>query len=370
MKICVMSNALGVHTQRWARAYAERGHEVHLLSIRKADIPGVKVHTVCVGPLNSKSVLWTFLSYLRLMLAGRSRLKKMAPDVLHAHYAVTHGVIAAFSGFHPRAVSVWGKDVIWDKKGRMPLHLRFLLRLAFRNADLICSISRFMKQQTQQFVGPQQTIELVPWGVDCEKFKPADEKDTESKRKEMCIGFVKTFLPKYGPTVLARAMRQVVDAIPNARLIMAGQGPLMREVQELAHDLDLQDHIGFPGFVPNEEVPRLMQSFDVFVNCSVYNSESFGVAILEASACGLPVVVTDVGGVSETCKNRETGIMVEPNDPDALAAALIRLGQDPILAREMGRAGRKFVLETYIWQDNVDRMLGFLKRLISSGKRN
>ncbi len=105
MRICILANARAVHTRRWATAYAERGHDVHVLSIRSDDIPGVRVHTACVGPANSPSALLTFLSYAWLLATARWRLKRIAPDVLHAHYAITHGVIPAVSGFHPRGGS-------------------------------------------------------------------------------------------------------------------------------------------------------------------------------------------------------------------------------------------------------------------------
>ncbi len=361
-----MSNALAVHTRRWAVAFAERGHDIHVLSIRHDEIPGVKVHTVCVGPVNSKSVVWTFLSYLRLALTARRRLKALAPDVLNAHYVVTHGVIAACSAFHPQVVSCWGRDVIWDNPGKMPWYLRILNRLALRKADLVCSTSRFMVGPVREFAPPGARIEQVPFGVDCDRFRPADASQHGRNDGEFRVGFVKTLLPKYGPEVLVRAMAQILDAVPNARLIMAGRGPMRQELRELARDLAIEKRVEFAGFVPHDEVPRLMQSLDVVVNCSVC-PESFGVVILEASACQVPVVVTCVGGVPEVCIDGQTGIMVSPNDSGALAAAITRLAKDPALREKMGSAGREFVLRRYVWRDNVTRMLQHLEQL--SGHR-
>lgn len=364
MKICILSNALAVHTQRWAKAYAERGNEVHLLSIRHADIPSVKVHTVRLGPANSGSVGWTFLSYFWLLVTAWWRLKKIAPDILHAHYVVTHGVIAAFSGFHPWVVSAWGKDVIWDKQGSMPWHLRLMNRFALRDADLVCSTSQYMIGHLREFVRPNCMIEQVPFGVNCERFRPVKSEGTKiCDRKEFRIGFVKTLSTKYGPHVLIRAMQRIVEALPHAQLIMAGRGPLLEELQGLVRNMGLDDHVKFVGFVPNDEVSRLMQTFDVFVNCSVC-PESFGVAILEASSCGLPVVATRVGGVSEVCRDGETGIMVDPNDSGALAKAIIQIAKDPELREKMGRDGRSFVLQNYVWQNNVRRMQELLGQLV------
>jgi len=296
------------------------------------------------------------------MLSFRRRLKNLRPDILHAQYTVTHGVIAAFSRFHPRVVSCWGSDVIWEKPGRMPWFFRYLNRVALKNADLVCSTSLFMTNVASQFVHPNKSIEQIPFGVDCDRFKPAQSENSCKGEGVFRCGFVKTFATKYGPETLIRAMSQVVEVIPDGRLVMAGRGPLKERLKTLVRQLGLDEHVEFVGFIPNDQVPRLLQTFDAFVNCST--SESFGVAILEASACGLPVVVTKVGGVSEVCLAGRTGIMVEPNNSKELAQALIRLAKDRALREKMGLAGRKFVLENYIWRDNVDKMLTLMEGML------
>ena len=134
MKICVLANALAIHAQRWARAYAEKGHEVHLVSIRYVQLPGVTVHTVHIGPVNSASVVWTFLSYFWLLIRAGSIIRRVKPDVVDAHYVMTHGVIAAFANYHPLVVSVWGSDVVWHKgKGKMPWFFKIIPVLLYIN---------------------------------------------------------------------------------------------------------------------------------------------------------------------------------------------------------------------------------------------
>lgn len=362
MRICVMANALAVHTQRWARAYAERGHDVHVLSIRQAEIPGVTVHTVNVGPVNVRSAVWTFLSYLRLLLTARRHLDAIAPDVLNPHYTITHGVIAAFSGYHPVALQAWGKDVIWDGAGAMPWYLRLLNRYAHGRADTILSTSLFMRDMMRGFVAPGTEIRHVPFGVETDRFHPppADEAATASGDAPFRIGFVKTLSPKYAPDDLLRAMPLVLAAIPDARLLMAGRGPLADRLRQQADELGIADSVEFLGFVPHDQVPALIRGVDVLVNCSVMPSESFGVVIIEAAACGVPVVATRVGGVHETCLDGETGFLVPPSDKQALADAIIRLAKDPDLRARFGRAGRQYVLDNYVWSDNVDVMLAAL----------
>ena len=103
---------------------------------------------------------------------------------------------------------------------------------------------------------------------------------------------------------------------------------------------------------------------DIFATLS--NSEGFGVGVLEASACGLPVVVSDVGGLCEVVRPGETGLVVSPQDPDAAARALDTLVRDPGLRAKMGAAGRAFVLENFQWSKTVDLMVDVYRRVTQS----
>ncbi len=366
MKICILSNSLAVHTQRWASAYAARGHDVTVLSIRDHSIPGVSVQSVCVGPVNSRALFWTLLSYVRLLFSCRRRLRSLAPDVVHAHYAITHGVIGAFSRFRPLVISAWGKDVIWDGRGNMPWYLQRFLRYAFARADLICSTSKFMRTEIEHLVPNGKPIAIVPFGVDCDVFRPRRALPFDRHaNSHFRIGFVKSLSKKYGPVFLIRAMPDVLTEVPKAKLVMAGRGPMEKELKALVKELGIENHVEFAGFVPHANVPALMQTFDVLVNSSIYDSESFGVAILEAAACGVPAVVTDVGGVSEACIDGHTAILVQSHDSTVIAKAIVRLARNDCQRRIMGSQGRQFVQQNYVWSENVTRMLSCLHAVVS-----
>ena len=362
-----MANALATHTQRWARAYAEHGHEVHVLSIRSAHIPGVRVHPVRVGPLNSPSKIWSFFSYLYLLLTARHRLRRLQPDIVHAHFVPTHGVIAGFSGFHPVVLSVWGSDVVWHKPTPIPWSLRLLNRYALKRADLITATGRFLREQTRRFTPPSRPIRRIPFGVDCQCFTPSPSQKPPSEVPSFRIGFVKKLTSIYGPEFLIKALPRILESIPHARLIMAGREDQKQQLQTLAQNLGVAEQITFLGPIPHDDVPSLVVTFDVFVNPSICQ-ESFGVSILEASACGVPVIATRVGGVPEVCLDRQTGILVPPRDPVALADAIVQLAAEPAEAHRMGLQGREFVLTRYQWQNNVEEMLKIFKQLIDQNR--
>jgi glycosyltransferase involved in cell wall biosynthesis len=120
------------------------------------------------------------------------------------------------------------------------------------------------------------------------------------------------------------------------------------------------------GRVEHEQVPALIRSFDLMVMPSVYESETFGVAAIEASASGVPVVASRVGGVPEAVRHEQTGLLVRPRDVEALAEACIALIDDPKRRREMGLAGRRFVERYYNWSDNT-RLMGEVYRAAIDG---
>jgi glycosyltransferase involved in cell wall biosynthesis len=360
MRICILANAQSVHTRRWAAAFAQLGHEVHVLSIRWDQIPAVQVHCVRVGPRNAGSGVWKMLSYLRLLLGARRRLRRLKPDVVNACFVPTHGVIAAFAGRGPLVLSVWGSDVVAGRPSGKPWILRVLLRYAMRRADMVCATSAFLAEQAGQFCPPGKPVRRTPFGVDTGLFRPAEPPGPQrAGAPSFRIGFVKALHPKYGPDVLLRAMPAILRDCPDARLVMAGRGPMRARLEALAAELGIAHAVELPGFVAHQDLPGLLRSLDVFVNPSACQ-ESFGVSILEASACGLPVVATRVGGVPEVCLDGQTGILLQPGDSQALADAIVGLARRPEERLRLGRAGAEFVRRTYDWSGCVETMLGCL----------
>ncbi len=349
MKLLMMANAAAVHTQRWARSLAERGHDVTVVSIRKASISGVSVISRSVGPVDNGSLLWPLLSYVRLLATLPLDLRHLRPDLVNAHYCITHGAIAALAGARPRVVNVWGSDLIWDGPGKMPWWRRMLVRLSLRRADAIVSTSRFMAEEIERLMDDHPPIMVVPFGVDTSRFRAGERRKGNTVR----IGFVKTFAPKYAPDVFVKAAATVAYERKDVDFVMAGRGPLLDATRRLVAEKGIEGRISFPGYVPHDEVAELMRGLDILVNCSRDESESFGVVICEGSATELPVIATDVGGVRETLNDGETGILVPKDDPDVLAASILRLADSSDLRGRMGTAGRRFVQTHYEWLECV-----------------
>jgi len=145
--------------------------------------------------------------------------------------------------------------------------------------------------------------------------------------------------------VLIRAFKRVVDAHPVVRLVLVGAGPLLGSLENLAASLGIQQKIDFLGPKPRNEVPSLIHGCQVF--CLPSRFETFGIVILEAMACKKPVVATTAGGIPEIVENGETGILVEPDDPQALGEALLMMLGDGDLQRDLAANAYRIVRERF-----------------------
>jgi glycosyltransferase involved in cell wall biosynthesis len=347
MNICYLASAGSIHAARWANYFAHKGHEVHILSFEPTNSCDANVRVHRVGrpwPLK--------IHYYLTGAAVRRLLKEIQPDILHAHYASGYATLGRLAGFHPYVVSVWGSD-IFDFARKSSVH-RGIVVANLNRADRVCSTSQIMAEEVERFC--QKEVTVTPFGVDCKLFRPRP--CSSNGCGEFVIGVVKALEPNYGIEYLIRGFAAFARKTRNdrrLRLMIVGKGSLLGPLQQLATDLGIGAQTSFLGFVSHEKIPEILNRFSVFV-APTSGSESFGVAVVEASASGLPVVASRIGGLPEVVKDRVTGILVPPRDADAIASALEELFGNEQLRAEFGANGRKFVLENYEWTENANRM--------------
>jgi glycosyltransferase involved in cell wall biosynthesis len=356
MRVALLAPANSVHTVRWANGLAGRGLEVHLITAHEP-LPeidaAVHLHRLAIP------APWAYL-----LAAGRLArcLAGIRPDLLNVHYASGYGTLARLSAFHPTLVSVWGADV-YDFPRISPLH-RQLVRSNLTWATGVASTSICMARRVETLCAPRALF-VTPFGVDERVFTPG-----RSAEPGIVIGTVKALAPKYGIDVLLEAFFRVRQRLGNraaeVRLEITGGGADGVSLQAQAHRLGLQDAVTFHGPVPHARVPAMLHRLDIFVALSRDDSESFGVAAVEAASCGKPVVVSDAEGLSEVTRHGETGFVVPRDDPDAAADAILGLVRDERLREVLGRAGRDHVLRHYTWEHSLDRMIDAYAKVMSS----
>lgn len=374
MRVLMLANPDSVHTHKWVRGLSGRGVEVVLLGLQAPrllsyeGLPGVRLETAGVPVWATRGGEWSGakLAYLLGVRRARALARALRPDVVHAHYVTSYGLVGALAGARPLLVSVWGTD-IYENPDRSRLHRR-AVRWALARADRVSATSQVMARRTREFTA--HDVRVIPFGIDARAFAPGREA-TPFAPGDLVIGTVKTMHPKYGIAVLIEAFARLCARQPALplRLLLVGGGPQLEELRALAARLGVGDRTRFTGQVPMAEVPRHHRMLDVYAALSTTDSESFGVAVIEAGACGRPVVVSDVGGLPEVVRDGETGLIVPRNDPGAAAAALERLVLDPGLRARLGAAGRAHVTATYDFERNLDQMLALYAEMAPGAAR-
>lgn len=364
MHVCFLAGASSIHTVRWVNSIVNLGHEVSLITMHPAESDKLDVR-VNLYELKIKRNFGYYLNVLEV----RRLLGKIKPDLLNTHYASGYGTLSRLTKFSPTLLSVWGSDVYLYPY--MSNRNEKTLRRNLSIANCIASTSNAMKNQIEKFVTPSNSIEVTPFGIDLDKFVPMLNENNDF----IVIGTVKQLKSVYGIDILITATAQLLerlrkinrpDLFEKIRLKVIGSGPELETLKLLTLNLNIKKITEFVGKVPNKEVPNYLNEIDIF--CAFSHSESFGVSVLEASACEIPVVVSDVGGLPEVVQNGETGYVVNHKYMDEIVEKLLTLVINKDLRLRFGQKGRKFVEESYDWNENVLRMEKLYQEMIDKNK--
>ena len=356
-RILLLADASSIHTARWANAIVNHGWQVHLSSlhaVREPLDPRISFHR---APFPAPLGYFANCHWFHKLING------IKPHLLHAHFASGYGTMGALAKCNPYILSVWGSD-IYDFPRKSMLH-RTLIEFNLSKAELITSTSHVMAIESRKYT--TRPICVVPFGIDVDQFIPQPV-PSPFDPADIVIGTVKTLEAKYGIEYLIRAFKILKDrhsSLP-LKLLIVGGGSLLNHLSRLANSLGLGQDAVFTGQIQHAEIPKYHNMSTISAFLSVFDSESFGVSVLEASACEKPVVVSGVGGLPEVTEDGITGIVVPPRDAQRSADALERLVLDQDLRRRMGKRGRERVQRFFCWQDNVKKMLQIYEDTIRS----
>ena len=359
-KVLLLADPFSAHTIKWANGLSSRGIELMIFGLSDFDrnqySADIKLEIFKI----SEHIKWKSSGSLAkvIYLLGIPRLKrvikKYKPDIVHAHAASSYGLLGAITKFHPYIISVWGSDV-YNFPLRSGFHRR-ILTYSLANADKILSTSNVMAKETKKYT--KKDITVIPFGVDTTEFKPT-KVNRYFSQDDIVIGTIKSIEKKYGTEHLVRAFKMVKDKYPDLplKLLLVGRGSQTDYIKSLIKEFNLESDSLITGFIPYNEIPEYHNMLDIYISVSTEDSESFGVAILEASACEIPVIVSNVGGLPEVVENEKTGFIIEKENPSALAEVLSRLVTDKKMSSELGRKGREMVLREYDWEKSLNKMI-------------
>ncbi len=360
-----------------AHHLAQRGVEVAVLTshwrglARREVRDGYTIHRArtlrsradrCSLPEMGAFILGSALPALNLV-------NRFKPDLLHVYFGMPTGLVGLMVHLlarTPYLLSLRGGDVPGFLGGELALAHRLTLpltRTIWSHAGKLVVNSRGLHQLATRTLTSRE-IEIIPNGVDLQSFQPG-LRSTEGEGKVRLL-FVGRLVRQKGLIYLLQGLARLDPAtLRHVEVELAGSGPEGPRLRSLVAELGLQGVVRFAEWVPRGEIASHYQRADAFVFPSL--DEGMPNAMLEAMACGLPILATDIRGNNELVQPGVNGILVPPADPEALAGAIHRIVADPSLRRDMGEQSR-LLAARHDWSKVAERYLALSEDIAGKGR--
>jgi glycosyltransferase involved in cell wall biosynthesis len=356
MRILYFTERDSPHDQRFLRALAGTSHQVFALR---------QVPEKAETPAGIISVAWPAgqadWSHWPGWMDGKQQLsvilKEINPDLVHAGPVQGPALLTALVGFHPLVTMSWGSDLLYHAQ-RSPWK-RLATTYTLARTDVFFGDCQTVAHAAIRYGMAPENIMLFPWGVDLNHFSPEnDQRTIDNLRSELgwedkfVILCNRSWAPIYGVDVLAKAFVRAVETDNRLRLLLVGDGPEAGYIQQILEPVKHLVH--YPGRLPNESLPGMYRTADLFVSPSHCDGSS--ISLLEAMACGCPVLVSDIPSNLEWVKPQVVGDIFMDGDVDHLQDKLLTMAADPNLYR-YGQQARKLAEKRANWKENFQKLL-------------
>lgn len=350
-RILYVSDAVSVHTRRWAEYFRDQGAEVHVASFRPATIDGVEVHLLGSGR-------WGRLGYFLAIPRLRALARRLRPEVVHAQYVTSYGFLAAAAGLRPLVVTAWGTDVLISP-GQSRL-LRWLASFAVRHADAVTTVAQHMNAAVAALGVPVDSVSAVPFGVDTQQFiPPRGERPETAPLRLICT---RNYGPIYSVHTLIEALRLARERGLVLQVDLVGEGPLRPEIQALVERYGLQASVSFHGHVDHTRLAQLLADAHLFVTPAL--SDGNNVSLNEAMACATFPIATDIPANAQWIEHGVNGLLYPAGDAARLADAIEQAVRDVALRQRAASLNRRIVETRADWRVCVKRMEETYQRAI------
>jgi glycosyltransferase involved in cell wall biosynthesis len=274
-----------------------------------------------------------------LLRRVRRVLREEQADLVHVHSRRGADIWAGLAARRERIPAILSRRVDNPEK-------RWLVKFKYGLYQKVITISRGIRQVLieQAGVAPEKIV-CVPSAVDTERFRPGAESTERAwfahefnlRADELAVGMLAQFIERKGHRVLFDALPSVLQRVPNTRVLLFGQGPLLEEIKRLCAERGLDKCVVFTGF--RQDIDKILPCLDLVVHPALM--EGLGVSLLEAAACAAPIIASNAGGMPEIVRDGVNGSLIAPGDSSALAAAMIALLTDRELRQRSGAQGRR-----------------------------
>jgi glycosyltransferase involved in cell wall biosynthesis len=365
MKVIYFSTDYCTHDHRFLTAIRDGGHQAFHLRLQ-SNLRQVEDRPV---PENVEIVRWAGGQRLfrwrdvpHLALDFRRVLKQLRPDLVHAGPIQTCALIAVLSDFHPILTMSWGFDLMEDahKNGWMERVTHYVLR----NSTFFTSDANVTRETAVSYgMNPDRTV-VFPWGVDLKHFTPKNWSTGKTDQRENAFTLFcnRSWETRYGVDVLAKAFVKVAASRPDVSLMLLGGGSQGNRIRRILLQGGALDRVQFPGQISQTELPRWYHWADIYISPSHVDGSS--VSLMEALACGLPCLVSDIPANKEWVTEGENGWLFPDGDTDALAAKILQAVEQREKLSEIGHAARAVAEARADWRKNSETLMQAYKQAI------
>jgi glycosyltransferase involved in cell wall biosynthesis len=353
-KIIYFSSDYSPHDYRFLSALAKTEHEVFYVRLQGSGritedrpIPPA-IHLVHwaggQGEFRWLDLPWLIFDFQRL-------IHKIRPDLIHAGPVQTCGLVATLAGAGPRLIMSWGFDLMQDAERNVCW--RWATRFVLHRATYFTSDCEATRQKATHFGMKGDRTVVFPWGVDLDLFSPSRPHRQSNIRFTLLCN--RSWEPRYGVDVLAKAFTMVAGSRSDVNLLLLNDGSQGQVIRQILDSCDVSDRVTYAGQVPHMELPRYYQMADVYISPSHVDGSS--VSLMEALACGLPCLVSDIPANLEWVTDGANGWLFPDGDAKALATRILAILETRESLAKIGQAARRVAEERADWKKNFQKLL-------------
>ena len=332
-----------------------------LISDRENKIDGVETFDIgeCLSGVYIRYLSATLQIYKKRN-SIKKILRKIKPDIIHAHYATNYGFLAALSGHHPFVLTLHGSDILVDYS--KDILSKFFVNYAVKKADVITSPSKTITQRVMTL--RTNDVHTVQYGVDTNKFYCS--KDVIVSDKEKTVISTRHLSDKYAVKTLIDAIPLILNKIPDARFLIVGEGEKRHLLETEIKKMGYPERVEFLGAIPNEKMPDVLNKASIYVSTSP--SDGLSISLLEAMSCGLFPVVTNIPGNREVITNGTNGILFPAGDVGKLGESIISVLNNKESISSTLQKNQAIVEKEFSQKKNLARVEGIYRKIHKTGE--
>ena len=380
MRVLYFSKDYSPHDHRFLSALAETGHEIFYLKLEQ-NLRQIEDRPV---PSQIQHVLWKggqgpfrWRDVPRLALDLKRVINEIKPDLIHAGPIQTCAFLAVLSGFHPILTMSWGFDLMQDAERNE--WMKWVTRYTLRRSTFFTSDAQITRDKAIAYgMNPDRTV-VFPWGVDLKRFSPEQlsvgkkEKVVKPKtqtirRKSFVLFCNRSWESRYGVDVLAKAFVKVAKQREDVSLLLLSGGSQVQAIRQILMNGGVLDRVQFGGQISQRDLPRWYHMADLFISPSHVDGSS--VSLMEALACGLPALVSDIPANKEWVSEGDNGWLFPDGNADILAEKILAVLTQRRKLTVIGRAARKSAEKRANWKMNFAKLLEAYEQTIQLYRRS